>query len=72
MMKRKKILLFICFAALCMISAPASADMLDLTTLGVGGFIDEAYFLQIDHSSTGTGVIAPFVRMQNPDKVTGI
>jgi hypothetical protein len=30
----------------------------------VGGSIGDAYFLQIDHSSTGTGVIESFVRMQ--------
>lgn len=63
--------IFICtvLVAVCICFANVQADMmLELTTFGADGFIDGAYFLQIDHSSTGTGVIAPFVRMQNPPK----
>ena len=58
--------IFICTAlvAVCICFTNVQADMLDLTELGVGGWIDDAYFLQIDHSSTGTGVIESFVRMQ--------
>ena len=43
---------------------PIPPDPLDLTSLGADGFINGAYFLQIDHSSTGTGVIDSFVRLQ--------
>ncbi len=44
--------------------SPALALMVDLTTLGADGSIGDAYFVQVDHQSTGTGVIDPFVRLQ--------
>ncbi|MHC4328404.1 MAG: hypothetical protein ACYSWW_09820, partial [Planctomycetota bacterium] len=40
-----------------------AAPTLDLTTSGSDGYIDLAYFVQIDAQSTGTGVIDPFVRL---------
>ena len=43
----------------------ASATSLDLTVAGNDGFVNGAYFIQIDPQSTGTGVIDPFVRIQN-------
>ena len=66
--------IFICtvLVAVCICFTNVQADMIALDYLGAHDFLNEAYFLQIDHSSTGTGVIAPFVRMQNPDKVTGV
>ena len=36
---------------------------LDLTTAGSSGYIDIAYFVQIEPQTTGTGVIEPFVRL---------
>jgi len=43
------------------------APTLDLTGVGSSGFVNGAYFEQIDPSSTGTGVIMSFVRIQaNP------
>jgi len=58
--------IFICavLVAVCICFTNVQADMLDLAGLGLDGYINGAYFLQIDHSSTGTGVIEPFVRMQ--------
>jgi hypothetical protein len=44
--------------------SPASAIMVDLTGLGWSGSIGQAHFEQINHQSTGTGVIDPFLRMQ--------
>jgi hypothetical protein len=49
--------------ALCSVS-PASATILNLTSLGASGNIGAAFFQQISDQSTGTGVIDPFVRMQ--------
>jgi hypothetical protein len=51
----------------------------DLTSAGNSGSINNAYFLQVPDQSTGTGVITPFVRIQqdgseggyNTDAVTG-
>lgn len=52
-------------AVLGVAAASASANLtLDLTTAGSSGWINGAYFLQIDNGSTGTGVINPFVRLQ--------
>ncbi len=36
---------------------------LDLTTAGSSGYIDLAYFVQVDPQTTGTGMIDPFVRL---------
>ena len=52
----------------CLFTQTSRADMLPLDYLGADGYLAGAYFLQIDHSSTGTGVIDSFVRMQH--KVT--
>jgi len=43
----------------------ASADVVDLTTAGSSGTINGALFQQVSPQSTGTGVIDPFVRLQN-------
>jgi hypothetical protein len=49
------------FGGFCM---PAiSVPTLDLATAGSAGYIDDAYFVQIDAQATGTGVIEPFVRL---------
>ncbi len=39
------------------------APMLDLSTAGSSGWVNGAYFEQIDYGSSGTGVINPFVRL---------
>jgi len=46
-------------------SLPASSDFitLDLTTAGSSGFINDAFFSQVDPNPTGTGVIDSFVRL---------
>jgi hypothetical protein len=43
-----------------------AAPTLDLSTLGASGSINGAFFQQIDPSSTGTGIITPFLRI-GPD-----
>jgi hypothetical protein len=43
---------------------------LDLTTAGSSGYIDLAYFVQIDPQTTGTGVIEPFVRLSTNQDVS--
>jgi hypothetical protein len=43
----------------------ASAAILDLTTPGADGWIGAGYFLQTDEQPTGSGVILPFVRIQD-------
>jgi len=46
--------------------ALANTTPLDLSTAGASGFINNAFFQQIDPSSTGTGIIQPFLRI-GPD-----
>lgn len=46
-------------------ASPASAFILDLTTAGAFGTIGDAYFIQVNDQSTGTGVIDPFLRIQS-------
>ena len=43
----------------------AAADTLDLTTAGSSGFVGGAFFQQTSPQPTGTGVIQPFLRLQN-------
>jgi hypothetical protein len=53
---------------LCM---PAFADLtLDLTTAGSSGYIDGAYFEQVDPQPTGSGVIDPFVRLSTNEDIS--
>ncbi len=52
-------------AALALPQTPVQAGVLNLTTLGANGFIGAAYFEQVSHRTTGSGVIDPFVRMQD-------
>ena len=52
-------------AAVGLLAAQAQASIVDLTTAGASGMIGDAFFVQIDDQSTGTGVIDPFVRIQN-------
>lgn len=57
-----------CAAALFVLAAAtaaARADSLNLTSPGASGTINGALFVQISPQSTGTGVINPFVRLQN-------
>jgi hypothetical protein len=43
----------------------ASASTIDLTTTGASGTVNGAYFFQGSIQTTGTGVVQPFVRIQN-------
>ena len=53
--------------ALCCIGGATTtyADFLNLVTPGASGTINGAFFEQINPSSTGTGVINPFLRVSN-------
>jgi len=50
----------------------ASATVLDLTTAGASGSIGSAFFIQVPDQSTGTGIIAPFLRVQANDVEHGV
>jgi len=52
--------------------SPASALMIDLTTLGADGTIGDAYFVQVANQSTGTGIIDPFLRLQANTQEHGV
>jgi hypothetical protein len=52
--------------------SPAAAIMVDLTTLGASGSIGNAFFIQVNNQSTGTGVIDPFLRLQHNGSERGI
>ena len=54
----------------CVVTTGWALPTLDLTTSGANGYINSAYFEQITPSSTGTGIIQPFLRI-GPD-VAGI
>ncbi len=61
---------WLCFAVAALALAMAGiaqASVLDLTSAGASGYINGAYFLQVDPQSTGSGVIDPFVRLQAND-----
>jgi len=45
--------------------APASAFIVDLTSVAATGTINGMFFQQINPQSTGTGILDPFVRIQN-------
>ena len=57
--------------ALAMFVQQARADILNLTTAGSSGFLNGAFFQQMDAQSTGTGVIGTFVRIQNDETESG-
>jgi hypothetical protein len=46
------------------VAASTHAD-LDLTTAGSSGYINGAFYQQVSPQTTGTGVIEPFLRIQN-------
>jgi len=50
----------------------ANASNLDLTTVGSSGTLNGALFYQADPRPTGTGVIDPFLRLQNTGTETGL
>jgi hypothetical protein len=52
-------------AGLLVAGVSAQATTLDLTTSGSSGFINGAFFTTTLSQSTGTGVIQPFVRVQD-------
>lgn len=64
-------LMIVVIGIFCLFTQTARADMLALDYLGADGYLAGAYFLQIDHSSTGTGVIDSFVRIQNTGSEKG-
>jgi hypothetical protein len=47
-----------------------AAPTLNLTTAGSSGYINEAYFMQIDPQATGTGLIDPFVRLSTNQPIS--
>jgi len=49
------------------LSTAANATDVDLTTAGSTGTVNGALFFQIDAQSTGTGVIDPFVQLDDND-----
>lgn len=51
-------------------SAAGAVDV-DLTTAGASGAVGAGSFLQVHLQPTGTGVIDPFVRLQNKDQEQG-
>ncbi len=55
-----------------LVAMPASAFIVDITTAGASGTIGDAYFVQIDEQSTGTGVIDPFLRIQHNRTEIGV
>jgi len=58
--------------ALALVVAPvALADLLDLTSDGAVGYIDDAYFTQMDLQPTGSGAIGSFVRLNDQDGTAG-
>ncbi|MFH1282033.1 MAG: PEP-CTERM sorting domain-containing protein [bacterium] len=59
-----KRLIILAFGFMLLLNIPsAQATMLDLTTIDADGWIGDAYFLQINPQSTGTGVIDSFVEI---------
>jgi hypothetical protein len=57
---------------LVLLASPASAIILDLTTLGASGTIGQGFFTQVNNQSTGTGVIDPFLRIQANGSEQGV
>ncbi len=57
--------------AMAMLAATVGADatMLDLTSDGASGYVNGAYFEQIDPQATGSGVFNPFVRVNSNQNV---
>ena len=51
-------------AALAGVASPASATIVDLTTIGSSGTVNGALFEQSEVRAAGTGIIQSFVRMQ--------
>jgi MYXO-CTERM domain-containing protein len=55
----------VCAAAFSLLVAPAQADtIIDLTTADATGTSNGALYVQVPDQSTGTGVIEPFLRIQ--------
>jgi hypothetical protein len=63
-MRRLNKSLFACLFLAVFSSAVTAGPMLDLTSAGADGWIEGAYFLQVDPSATGTGLIESFVRLK--------
>lgn len=70
-MKRVSAIVLGVFGVLAVSTSTAHATILDLTTVGASGFIGTAFFQQVDPSSTGSGVIDPFVRIKGKAVVEG-
>jgi len=51
--------------ATCFLGGKVRADLIDLTTVGATGTEGTAIFQQMSQQPTGTGVIQPFLRLQN-------
>lgn len=62
------IVLMVLAGGLC--ASAFAGPTLDLTKAGSSGYIDLAYFVQVDSQTTGTGVIEPFVRLSTNQAVS--
>lgn len=56
----------VCLLVMALLAGQTFADVkpLDLLSVGADGWINNAYFLQIDPLGSGTGVLDPFVRLE--------
>lgn len=71
-MKHKIVITAMLSLAAVIVAAEPSSAIVYLTTPGSFGSIGDAYFEQVNHSSTGTGVIDPFVRLQHNGSEMGV
>jgi hypothetical protein len=57
----------VCFSVVALLAGQVSADLFsqNLFEAGAEGWVNGGHFLQIDPKGTGTGVLDPFVRLDN-------
>jgi len=63
-MSKKRLAAAIALAISAGVSSAKAVTVLDISTVGATGTINNATFTQIDPQTTGTGVIQPFLRVQ--------
>jgi hypothetical protein len=68
----KKQLIPLAIGVIAAAGVSASAADFDLTTIPATAFVGGAYYNSIDPQSTGTGLIDPFLRLQNNGTEAGI
>ena len=66
---KSKYTILVALVLLVLITHQANAEMVDLSTAGSSGEINDALFVWTNFNSTGTGVIDPFVRIKTNDPV---